>query len=139
MLVGFTCHRITHATLVTDVLLITTTTNVVALLRGLAIPVRAPVATLNTSQVVVESALALAPPVLDVAMGKALEDALVKAYPIHTPAHYVQQGNTAEEGRQGVALLVEQENSIQTLALCLNHLASNVHLESTAQTQVLDL
>ncbi len=105
-------------------------------MRGHAIPVQAPVATLNTSQAVVESALALAPPVLDVAMGKALETALVKAYLIHTPAHHVQQGNTTEEGRQGVALIVEQENSTQTLALRLKHIASNVHLESTTQTQV---
>ena len=102
-------------------------------------PVQHPVAMQNTAQAAVEPAPALAPPVLDVAMGKALETALAEDSMIHTPAHHVQQGNTAEDGRQGVALIVEQENSIQTLALRLKHLASNVHLESTTQTQVLDL
>ena len=70
-------------------------------------PVQEPVATHNISQAAAEPAPELAPLALDVAEGTALETALAEEYMIHIHAQHVQQGNTAVEGRQGVALIVE--------------------------------
>ena len=108
-------------------------------LREAVSPVQAAVAITNTSQAAAESAVALALDVLNVKMGKSMQAAMAIPYLIHTHVQHVHQGNTVEGGFQGVAPIVKQENSIQTLALQLKHLASNVHLESTTQTQVLDL